>query len=70
MLEKKIKKLVVMEKYCGLPLTGDDPGELRPSNEVSGNCFDDDVVDDDGDFNALELAFFDFDPCLHSIAAF
>lgn len=32
----------------------EDAGELRPSTEVSRNCLEDDVVEDDGEFAGFE----------------
>jgi len=42
-------------EYGVLLLAEDDAGELRPSTEVSRNCMEDDVVEEDGEFAALVL---------------
>lgn len=41
-------------EYGVLLRAEEDAGELRPSTEVSRNCFEDDVVEDVGEFAALE----------------
>jgi hypothetical protein len=51
-------------------LFADEDGELRHSAELSGNNFEEDVVvDDEGEFAAFELDFFDFIPCFDAIEA-
>lgn len=50
----------------------EDAGELRPSIDVSRKCFEEDVVEDEGEFAAfkvLEPVLLDFDPCLDAIIA-
>lgn len=59
-------KLSEMKYWGTLLLADDEAGELRPSNEVSGKCFDDEVVDEAGEFACLVVnlwGLWDFDPC-------
>lgn len=66
-------KLSVRKYWGGLLLADEEAGELRPSNEVSGKCFDDEVVDEAGELPCLVddfLDLWDFDPCLVAIISF
>jgi len=50
----------------------EDAGELRPSTDVSRNCLEDDVVEDEGELAALEPLnpnLLDFTPGFDAIAS-
>lgn len=60
------------QKCCGLLLADEEAGELWPSMDVSRKCFEEDVVEDEGELAGFELLggnFLGFDLCLVDIIA-
>ena len=52
-------------------LLADDAGELRLSTDASGNCFEEEVVEEEGEFAYFEVDFLGCNPaCLDAIVEF